>query len=317
VLEGNLLTRSPSQTPRPSSPKLRQDAEALRSAMRSNNRPFVEELGPWSSTSLDDMSQPPADDMSNWSTWMEFDPAATSQSTQNVDDSHMDLQGPACLLRPAQRQSPTLSRHQQAPAHSHAIPASGIPTSVPMYSQHNGVPFTFGQNMEAPSAFNFNSQALSSPADAVQHAFFTPSAWQQQEHRHQHQQQQQQYVTDNSLYPDSRFDQTSFTATPSLHHSPASPNHGHASSSSSHSSPPFVGDHVTTEPIKKKRKAQTEENDDELDMEPELEPESAGRKAKGPPPKKTSHNMIEKRYRNNLNDKIAALRDSKSPVHNS
>ncbi|KAL1894468.1 hypothetical protein Cpir12675_003645 [Ceratocystis pirilliformis] len=28
------------------------------------------------------------------------------------------------------------------------------------------------------------------------------------------------------------------------------------------------------------------------------------------PPKKTTHNMIEKRYRNNLNDKIAALRDS-------
>jgi hypothetical protein len=27
-------------------------------------------------------------------------------------------------------------------------------------------------------------------------------------------------------------------------------------------------------------------------------------------PKKTTHNMIEKRYRNNLNDKIAALRDS-------
>lgn len=28
------------------------------------------------------------------------------------------------------------------------------------------------------------------------------------------------------------------------------------------------------------------------------------------PPKKTAHNMIEKRYRTNLNDKIAALRDS-------
>ncbi|KAF4973932.1 hypothetical protein FZEAL_9118 [Fusarium zealandicum] len=30
----------------------------------------------------------------------------------------------------------------------------------------------------------------------------------------------------------------------------------------------------------------------------------------GSPPKKTAHNMIEKRYRTNLNDKIAALRDS-------
>jgi hypothetical protein len=32
--------------------------------------------------------------------------------------------------------------------------------------------------------------------------------------------------------------------------------------------------------------------------------------SKGGPPKKTAHNMIEKRYRTNLNDKIAALRDS-------
>jgi len=30
----------------------------------------------------------------------------------------------------------------------------------------------------------------------------------------------------------------------------------------------------------------------------------------GKPVKKTAHNMIEKRYRTNLNDKIAALRDS-------
>ncbi|KAF2432384.1 hypothetical protein EJ08DRAFT_585748 [Tothia fuscella] len=47
----------------------------------------------------------------------------------------------------------------------------------------------------------------------------------------------------------------------------------------------------------KKRKSQASEN----------EPDQAG--AAGPV-KKTAHNMIEKRYRTNLNDKIAALRDS-------
>ena len=171
--------------------------------MRSNNYPFVEELGPWSNTSSDNMSQPSADDMSDWSSWMNFDPAASSQSAQHVHGGHMNLQGPASLLRPAQSQSPNLGRHQQAPAHSHAIPVSGIPTSVPMYSQHNGVPFAFGQNVEAPSAFDFNTQALDSPADAAQHAFFNPSIWQhhdqqdhqhhqQQDHQHQQQQQQQQ-----------------------------------------------------------------------------------------------------------------------------
>lgn len=39
-------------------------------------------------------------------------------------------------------------------------------------------------------------------------------------------------------------------------------------------------------------------------------PAPATRRPSGPAPKKTAHNMIEKRYRTNLNDKIAALRDS-------
>ncbi len=37
---------------------------------------------------------------------------------------------------------------------------------------------------------------------------------------------------------------------------------------------------------------------------------------RGPPVKKTAHNMIEKRYRTNLNDKIAALRDSVPSLRN-
>lgn len=52
----------------------------------------------------------------------------------------------------------------------------------------------------------------------------------------------------------------------------------------------------------KKRKSPTE--DDDEDSLP------SGKRDKGGPPKKTAHNMIEKRYRTNLNDKIAALRDS-------
>ena len=48
---------------------------------------------------------------------------------------------------------------------------------------------------------------------------------------------------------------------------------------------------------KRKSSAEADNEDDE---------DSSGQHA----PKKTSHNMIEKRYRTNLNDKIAALRDS-------
>lgn len=47
----------------------------------------------------------------------------------------------------------------------------------------------------------------------------------------------------------------------------------------------------------RKRKASSDDDDDEVDDDDK-------------PIKKTAHNMIEKRYRNNINDKIAALRDS-------
>lgn len=42
----------------------------------------------------------------------------------------------------------------------------------------------------------------------------------------------------------------------------------------------------------------------------EVEDDVSGDEHSGRPVKKTAHNMIEKRYRTNLNDKIAALRDS-------
>jgi hypothetical protein len=52
---------------------------------------------------------------------------------------------------------------------------------------------------------------------------------------------------------------------------------------------------------KRKSSASAEEDDED---------EDEGIDGQGPPVKKTAHNMIEKRYRTNLNDKIAALRDS-------
>ena len=52
----------------------------------------------------------------------------------------------------------------------------------------------------------------------------------------------------------------------------------------------------------RKRKSSASADDDDDDED--------GAEEQPPPVKKTAHNMIEKRYRTNLNDKIAALRDS-------
>jgi hypothetical protein len=260
------------------------------------NYPFNNMRSPWLTTTGDDMSLPATtDNMSSWNEWMSYDPAA-SQHAQSIDPK----QGPTAFVKPARQQSPSFTRPQHPqhqPPHSHSVPPNSISVSAPMYSQPNGIPFTFGQSIDSSPAFDFNGHTLSSPADGElqqQNGFYSPPIWQQQ----------QQQMPENNYYSPSRFDQSSFVAppppvsTPSLQHSPNSLNNGRASSLSSHSSPEPAANG-------KKRKS-VEEDDDDLDSAP------SGKK--GGPPKKTAHNMIEKRYRTNLNDKIAALRDSELAV---
>ncbi|GAP88393.1 putative sterol regulatory element binding protein sre1 [Rosellinia necatrix] len=82
------------------------------------------------------------------------------------------------------------------------------------------------------------------------------------------------------------------------YHSPRSepsPDSAGIGKSSMSSSPEGMGDFGKTNA--RKRKSSAEEDDDDDDDAHQ-------------PVKKTAHNMIEKRYRTNLNDKIAALRDS-------
>jgi hypothetical protein len=79
------------------------------------------------------------------------------------------------------------------------------------------------------------------------------------------------------------------------HHSPHSAGSSRTYKSSSMSSP-------DQQDNSRKRKSSASADDDEDDED--------GAEDQLPPVKKTAHNMIEKRYRTNLNDKIAALRDS-------
>lgn len=92
----------------------------------------------------------------------------------------------------------------------------------------------------------------------------------------------------------------SLTATtPSLHNSPASTSNARHSISSNSPDPPKKRGG-------RKRKAEVEPE------QPSVENAEHGDEQDGdePPMKKTSHNVIEKRYRNNLNDKIVELRNS-------
>jgi len=81
----------------------------------------------------------------------------------------------------------------------------------------------------------------------------------------------------------------------------AMPSQARSPTSSTASSPEPCTDNMR----KRKSSADDEEDEDEDDESP---PAGSGRRH--PPIKKTAHNMIEKRYRTNLNDKITALRDS-------
>jgi hypothetical protein len=288
-------------TPKPPATALPQQSTKMEDPTLATDFPFSNLRGPWLTTAGDSMTLPaPADDMSNWSEWMQYNPAAASQQSQTVDSKPIGAHAPTDYLKPARQQSPSFD----SPQHPHPQPLSIHPHSTsipaPMYSQPGDIPFTFGQSIDASPAFDFNGHALSSPADAdvQQNGFYSPPMWQQQ---------QQQQAMNNNFFSPSRFDPSGIIAqppppasTPSLHHSPESLNNGRASSSSSHSSP---------EPATSSKKRKTLEDDDEDEDRP-----ASGKRERGQPPKKTAHNMIEKRYRNNLNDKIAALRDSKSSM---
>ncbi|KAJ4362715.1 Clr6 histone deacetylase associated PHD protein-2 Cph2 [Ascochyta clinopodiicola] len=248
------------QEPPPPPPLLRTPTDdSMEDPMMSSDFPFSGMRGPWLSTAGDDMTlAAPANDLTSWNEWMQYNPAAAPQNPQ----------------------------HSQPPPMTDAQ-ATTVPISAPMYA-HAGVPFTFGGSVDMPAAFDFNGNALSSPSTVdpqQQNGFYSPPMWQQQQPQPQPQPQQTLYTPTAFAHPGPP------ASTPSLHHSPGSQNNG---TSSSHSSP---------EPPNSKKRKSTEDTED-FDEAP------SSKKGGSQPPKKTAHNMIEKRYRTNLNDKIAALRDS-------
>jgi hypothetical protein len=285
----------PDPKPSPPAPAPSQRDARMEDPTLATDFPFSNMRSPWLTSAGDGMSLPaPAEDMANWSAWMQYDP----QQSQTQDAKPLSAHAPTVFVKPARQQSPSFDRSKDQHSQPHSIHPHSTSIPAPMYSQPGDIPFTFGQSIDASPAFDFHGHALSSPADAdaQQNGFYSPPMWPQQ----------QQQPMNSSFFSPSRFDPSGIVtqppppaSTPSLHHSPNSLNNGRASSSSSHSSPEPAAS-------SKKRKISEDDEDDDDDRP------SGGKKERGQPPKKTAHNMIEKRYRNNLNDKIAALRDSKS-----
>jgi hypothetical protein len=168
-----------------------------------------------------------------------------------------------------------------------SLASPGSAQMGPMAS--SGMPYTFGQTVTSAPAFSFGPDALISPAlsQGQQTMYSDASGWGSRSPLD---------PTGSAMVSPFGFDgqqpfsngQTQSLSASSMQHSPSS-----AISPSGSDSPSENG-----APIKdKKRKSGSS------DFE-------TGSSGKGAPIKKTAHNMIEKRYRTNLNDKIAALRDS-------
>lgn len=233
----------------------------------------------------------------DWEDWLRWDPAADSTSPEN----DFSMAG---------------SSKNDSPIQDTVFPAidfdklgTNSTMAPPMIMGEDG--FDFGNNFPGNDAFNFGN-----PPDTTSSFDFGMTASSQPGLP-----QTQKADANNALWPlpsnaetQGDFDLSALSAmskdqsyqmpssgpgsvtTPSLHHSPESTTDKRTSLSSQ----------TSPDPPKKrggrKRKAEVEqENKNE-----------AGDSQDGdePPVKKTSHNVIEKRYRNNLNDKIVELRQS-------
>ncbi|KAL0253055.1 Clr6 histone deacetylase associated PHD protein-2 Cph2 [Diplodia seriata] len=274
-------TTSPSDDhSRPSTPL--ESGVNMEDPMMSTEFPFGPGArAPWLGSGAEDLSLVQSSDsfpQGNWEEWMRWDPNA---QTQNQPSQDIDGPGPVHYLKP----------EAKSPHDSHSL------SQPPM----NNISFTFGEGIENPPAFHFNnhnnSPSVTEPQQSNSYFASDNPVWNNNTALDQ---------PDNGLFSPLSIDQQQMQSqsvpqpphsTPSLHHSPSSVNSGpdpKTSSSSQQSSPEPVANVAT-----KKRKSSTED-DSSTDQ----------KSNKQPPVKKTAHNMIEKRYRTNLNDKIAALRDS-------
>ncbi|KAI9830121.1 MAG: hypothetical protein M1819_005798, partial [Sarea resinae] len=234
----------------------------------------------------------------NWEEWMRWDGAAQEASPKHPQQQQQQQQ--------QKTSSPFIKQEAGSPgigsqATSNAQASQGLTAYGQASSQAelaslpamDGNNFTFGEGRNHDGVFQFGDGMVSPPVTSAPQNGFDALAWSQPP--------QMDPAMGNTISPLTLEEQQHLrniafpSHTSSFQQSPASTSETRQSSSSS--------PEPRQQNNNKKRKPTTEEED-------QIEPPVDTKNGKQPPVKKTAHNMIEKRYRTNLNDKIAALRDS-------
>jgi hypothetical protein len=230
----------------------------------------------------------------DWEDWLRWDPAADSTSP----DNDFSLAGSSKNDSPVQDVAfPAIDYGKPGPDGNNVPPFIMGDDSLSLGNDFPGNDaFNFGNTNETTNNFDFGlNLAHQSELPQVQKPDATGAVWPLPSNADAHDDLDFSTLSHDQSFQLPSQGPASMT-TPSLHHSPESTS-GKRTSLSSQTSPA---------PPKKrggrKRKAEAQqetrnENGDSQDGD-------------GPPVKKTSHNVIEKRYRNNLNDKIVELRQS-------
>ncbi|KAK4984228.1 Clr6 histone deacetylase associated PHD protein-2 Cph2 [Elasticomyces elasticus] len=224
----------------------------------------------------------------DWEDWLRWDPAAEPLSPKDSSqhDSLVDSE--------TEEKTQPMPLSAEECLNLDCLPPMTFAVNQYAYDPAHGPPlFAFGSRDANETPFNFDStfvknveggaseldQVACGPPDKTSEGQLDSSLqYLPMEHCH--------YLPDTTAgYP---------VSTPSLGHSP------HSNSSPKQSGPSCS---KSPEPVRKrggrKRKSSAEAHS-----------VSGNPSTDQPPPKKTSHNVIEKKYRNNLNDKITELRNS-------
>ena len=231
----------------------------------------------------------------DWEDWLRWDPAAEPTSpedgTLHSGSSKNDSPIQDTLL-PADVQLLRKANETLAPPIIMGEDALDLGGQTVAGNQ----PFLFGAPDEATPGFDFQTlMAMEQPyVDIMPKIDTTSTAWPLTSNGDS--QNINLSALSNDNYHSLPSAGTVSSNPPSLHHSPESTSQNRTSISSNSPDPPKKRGG-------RKRKAEVEQEQ----TEPNADSQEDG---DGPPVKKTSHNVIEKRYRNNLNDKIVELRNS-------